>query len=387
MKNLLDPRQVKMMIPYFFLALAIIVAFRVISEFRMFIDLAVRIWEIFVPFFYGFLLAYILSIPAGALQKLISKSKNRVVNKRKKGISIISVYLLFFFSIYLLANLVVPHISSSIELFVENSQSYYDSLVQFVGYINDLNILNEPINVDTLFSDLIMSIAPLVDTSLPFDAIFGVTATLFRGFLALVSSIYILFEKDKFKAFVSRIVGLIFSVATASTILKYSTKANHYFKRYIYTQTIDGCILGTAVGIVLYIAGSPFALTLGVILGIINYIPYFGSIVGTIIAIIIVLISQGPTIALIVGIILIILQQLDGNVLQPFLMGDSFKMSPLLIIISITVGGAFAGVLGMIAAIPIVAILRDTLTDLIAYLEQKQREKTENGEDEFNGFS
>jgi len=375
MKNLLDPRQVKMMIPYFFLALAVIIAFKIVSEFRMFIDFAIRIWEIFVPFFYGFLLAYILSIPAGALQKLIGRCNVEFVKKRKKALGIISVYLLFFFLIYLLANLIIPHISASIELFVENSQSYYESLIQFIGSINDLNILNEPINVDTLFSDLIVAIAPFVDVSLPFDAIFGVTTTLFRGFLALVSSIYILFEKDKFKAFVSRVIGLIFSIATASTILKYSTKANQYFKRYVYTQTIDGCILGTAVGVVLAIAGSPFALTLGVILGIINYIPYFGSIVGTIIAIIIVLISQGPTTALVVGIILIIIQQLDGNVLQPALMGDSFKMSPLLIIISITVGGAFAGVLGMIAAIPIVAILRDTLTDLFAYLEQKQKNK------------
>lgn len=386
MKNLLDPRQIKMMIPYFFLALAIIVAFRVVSEFRIFIALGLRIWEIFVPFFYGFLLAYILSMPVSALQKLIGKCRVEFILKRKKGISIVSVYLLFIFLIYLLVNLVVPYISSSIELFIANSQSYYESFLSFIDYINDLNILNEPINVETLFSDLLAILAPLVDVSLPFDAIFGFTATLFRSFLAFVSSIYILFEKDKFKAFMSRVIGLIFSAFTAETILKYSTKANKYFKRYIYTQTIDGIILGTAVGIQLHLLGSPFALTLGIILGIINYIPYFGSIVGTIIAIVIVLLTQGPSIALIASITLIITQQLDGNVLQPKLMGESFKMSPLLIIISITVGGAFAGVFGMIAAIPIVAILRDTLTDFFAYLENKKQNEMRERDDEHYGL-
>jgi len=383
MRNLLDPRQVKMMIPYFFLALAIIVAFRVVSEIRIFIAFGVRIWEIFVPFFYGFLLAYILSMPVSALQKLIGKCNVKFFQKRKKGISIIIVYLLFIFSIYLLVNLVVPHISASIEFFIANSQNFYDNFLRFIDDINALNVLNEPINVDTLFSDLLAAISPLLDASLPFDAIFGFTATLFRSFLAFVSSIYILLEKEKFKAFMSRVIGLIFSVFTAETILEYSSKANRYFKRYIYTQTIDGIILGTAVGVQLALFGSPFALTLGIILGIINYIPYFGSIVGTIIAVFIVLITQGPTTALLASITLIITQQLDGNVLQPKLMGESFKMSPLLIIISITVGGAFAGVFGMIAAIPIVAILRDTLTDLFAYLERK---KQQGQEDNHHGF-
>jgi len=372
MKNLLDPRQVKMMLPYFFLALAVIIAYRLVSEFQMFVDFGRRIWDIIVPFFYGFLLAYILSIPAGALQKLIGKCKITSINKRRKAISIVSVYLLSIFLVYLLLNLVIPYIYSSIALFIANSQSYYESLLQFIDYINNLNILNEPINVDALLGDLLASLGTVVDLSLPFDAIFGFTTTLFRGFLALISSIYILFEKDKFKAFLSRLVGIIFSYNVASAILKYSNKTNNYFKRYIYTQTIDGCILGTIVGITLHFLGSPFALTLGIFLGVINYIPYFGSIVGTLVAVIIVLITQGAGTALIAGIILIIIQQLDGNVLQPKLMGESFKMSPLLIIISITAGGAFAGVLGMIAAIPIVAVLRDTLVDFFAYLESKR---------------
>jgi len=377
MRNLMDPRQVKMMLPYFFLAVAVIIAHRLVSEFSLIANFVLRIWGIFVPFFHGFLLAYILSIPSGALQKLIGRCNVKFIQKKKKALSIVCTYLVFLFLVYLLLNLVIPYIYSSIALFVENSQMYYDRFLQIVDDINNMNILNEPIVISAVWADLINEIGMSMDWSLPFEAIFGVTTTLFRGFLAFVSSIYILFEKDKFKVFLSRLISVIFSFNAAGIILEYSTRANKYFKRYIYTQTIDGFILGTVVGIQLFILGSPFALTLGIFLGVINYIPYFGSIIGTLIAVVIVLLTQGAGTALIAGIILIITQQLDGNVLQPKLMGESFKMSPLLIIVSITVGGAFAGVLGMIAAIPIVAILRDTMSDLFVYLEQKKLKNKE----------
>jgi predicted PurR-regulated permease PerM len=110
-------------------------------------------------------------------------------------------------------------------------------------------------------------------------------------------------------------------------------------------------------------------------LGILNYVPYFGSIIGSIIAIIIVTFTQGLTPGIITAVVLLITQQIDGNIIQPKLMGGSFSMSPLLIIISVTVGGAFAGILGMIIAIPIVAVLKDALEDLINYREQQQQKQ------------
>ncbi|MCL2565863.1 MAG: AI-2E family transporter [Defluviitaleaceae bacterium] len=383
MRKLLSPMQIKMMLPYFFLALAVIISFQIISDLSgqesMIIGFIGRVWGIISPFFYGFLLAYILSIPAAGFQKLIGRSKIKFLVKRKKAISIFIVYIGFFSLIYLLLDLVIPYIVDSVALFIANSQSYYERILEFIDQINYMNFLNEPIYVETILSDWFAELGALglEDLARPFDAIFGLTATLFRGFLAFISSIYILFEKDKFKAFLCRIIGLFSSNENYNIILKYSHKINSYFKRYIYTQTIDGCILGTAVGFQLYLLGSPFALTLGILLGIVNYIPYFGSIVGTLVAVIVVAFTQGAGAALVASITLIVTQQLDANVLQPRLMGESFKLSPLLVIISITIGGAFAGMLGMIAAIPIVAVLRDILDDIFAYLEAKKAGKHE----------
>jgi len=374
MKNLLSPTQIKMMLPYFFLALAVIISYKLLTELQVIIDFALRIWGIISPFFYGFLLAYILNIPAGGFERLMGRSKIGFINSKRKALSILSVYLSFFFLLYLLLNLVIPYIVNSIALFIANSQIYYERVLQFIDYINYIDFLNDPIEIDGIVADMFAEIRAIgfVDLMRPFDAIF---AALFSTFLAFISSVYVLFEKDKFKIFLRRVVGLVFPSDISIVVITYSKKINRYFKRYIYTQTIDGFILGTIVGIQLYILGSPFALTLGILLGFVNYIPYFGSIFGTIVAIIVVAFTQGFGPALIASITLIITQQLDANVLQPRLLGETFKMSPLLVIISITIGGAFAGILGMIAAIPIVAVLRDILEDIFAHLEDKKLRK------------
>ena len=133
--------------------------------------------------------------------------------------------------------------------------------------------------------------------------------------------------------------------------------------------------------ILLTIIGSPYALFLGLLLGVMNFIPYFGSIVATIIAVIVVWMTQGTAMGIVSLIILLITQQLDANVLQPRLYGTSLKLSPLLVIISVTVGGAVGGliggaiggsIMGMIVAIPCVKVLMNILDDVISYREEKK---------------
>jgi predicted PurR-regulated permease PerM len=122
---------------------------------------------------------------------------------------------------------------------------------------------------------------------------------------------------------------------------------------------------------------SPFALVLGVMLGIVNYIPYFGSIFGTMLAVLIVTFTQGIQMGLIALAVLLVTQQIDANIIQPKLMGESFKLSPLLVIVSITVGGNLFGIFGMIIAIPIVKVLADAVEEILKNHEKRKSKKTE----------
>lgn len=379
-----DTKQFRSLFPYFILALAVIVAFRVVSELSFIADIIAQTWRLISPFFYGFLLAYIINIPRGGIQRLLEKTKIKFIVKRKKALSIFLAFLIFVIILVLILDLIIPAIFNSIAFFFANIEVYYQSILDLVEYVNNLDILGFHISpewisgpleewIDNLrIQDIIQNFG--LET---LNALIAFSTAIFRGFLTFISSIYILFEKEKFKAFFFRLLRAFTSPTVCDTIMEYAGKLNKNFKQYIYTQTIDGLILGTIVTIQLYFLGSPYFLILGIMLGIINYIPYFGSIIGSIVAIIVVAFTQGLPRGAIAAVILLVTQQIDGNIIQPKLMGGSFSLSPLLVIMSITVGGALAGILGMIAAIPIVAVLKDMLDSVTVYYEQQKLEKSD----------
>ena len=384
MANPLNSKKLKSLLPYFFLALAVIIAFKVVSEIGFFMGIASRIWGIVTPFFYGFMLAYIINIPCGGIGRLLEKSKIGFIVKRKQILSILLVLIIFILILALMLHLIIPAIYDSIRLFIANFQTHYENTMRIIDRINNLELFGIHISLDRIASRITDAFGAfsIEDILSPLNAVIGVGTAIFSGFIAFISSIYILIEKDKFKAYAHRLLKAFTSAWLYDATITYASKLNHNFRQYIFTQTIDGLILGTLVAIQLYILGSPYFLVLGIILGILNYIPYFGSIVGSIIAIAVVMFTQGLGIGTIAAVTLLITQQIDGNIIQPKLMGGSFSLSPLLIIVSITIGGALYGILGMIVAIPIVALLKEMLENIILYREQKKLEKLEGASEE-----
>jgi predicted PurR-regulated permease PerM len=371
MTNPFRGKGLRPLLPYFILAVAIIVAYMAIGEIGFFFRAAGRMWRIITPFFYGFILAYIVNIPYSGIKNMIGKIKWKFLSKRKKPLGIIVTLLLFAVLLFLVIYLIVPAIYRSVTLFVASFPAYYESALQFIGYINSLDFFGIYIDVDdilALLRDRIQGFST-EDVMSSLSALMVVPSAVFTAFLTFITSVYVMVEKHKFKAFLSKLVTAFLPASLSGTVLKYTGRINQNFKQYIRVQTIDGLILGTIVTIELFILRSPYALLLGIMLGIVNYIPYFGSIFGSLVAVIVVGFTQGFPMAVIAAIVLLITQQIDGNIIQPKLMGSSFSLSPLLVIISVTIGGAFAGVFGMIIAIPIVAVLKDILDNIIAHRE------------------
>ena len=373
--RILKSEEFKKLLPYLMLAIAIIIAFRVISEIAFFANILGSAWRIISPFVNGFILAFVLNIPRNGLQRLYGKVNNGFFQKRQRGISIISVYLLMFLLIFLFVILVFPRISESVTFFIANFQTYYDAVSGFIGSVSqfigfDLQELT-PITIDP---ENIMSVFQNFDiASFLLNMVTNVSMAVFRGLLAFVTSLYALFEQESLKKYVRKMFDALTPKSFNNSIFKFAGMLSHNFKQYIYTQTLDSLIIGTITTIALFIMRSPFALVLGLMLGLFNYIPYFGSIVATIVAVLVVAATQGMTMGIIAAIVLLVCQQLDANFIQPKLMSGSFSLSPLLVIISITVGGALWGVFGMIAAIPVVAFLKDLLDSLIERNAEKKQ--------------
>jgi len=367
-------------VPYFVLAVAIIIAFHVVAEIGIFLNFLASVWETINPFFTGLVLAYILNMPCSGIQRLLKRTNNPIIIKRSRPIAVLILMIIVVSLIVLSLNLIIPALIRNITQFVNEFDTHLQGLQNAVAWVNSLNLPDfiQPLDLEdggfSMIQEFVEDFDPAAITTSIIAGFGGAAAGLFRTFLAVVSSIYLLIEMERLHAFTQRLLSAVFSPKNKDMIMKYCGKLNFNFRRYIYVQTIDGLILGSLMTITLLIFRSPFALVLGLMLGIVNYIPYFGSIFGTAVAVIVVAFTQGLGTAAVAAIIMFALQQLDGNVIQPKLMGGSFSLSPLLVIISVTVGGVVAGVLGMLVAIPNVAVLKDILDGFIEDREAKKLE-------------
>ena len=128
---------------------------------------------------------------------------------------------------------------------------------------------------------------------------------------------------------------------------------------------LDGIIVGILTTIAMSILGVKYAVVLGIMIGVFNMIPYFGAIIAIIIATVITFITGGLSQAVWMVIITTILQQIDANIINPKIVGESLKISPLLVIFAVTVGGAYFGILGMFLAVPVVAVVKVIVVDYI----------------------
>jgi predicted PurR-regulated permease PerM len=275
-----------------------------------------------------------------------------------------------------MANLIFPRIYDSITDFVIFLPTLLDQVESYIEYhlvaMGQSYSFNFDSVVESFSLDELLQNIYLPDIAIAFNTILSLSAFVFRIALALISSIYFMMEGAKIVAFIRRVLEIATSSKTVNNVLKYGRSINSYFKLYIRCQVLDAVILGTVMTIIMSIMGINYAFTLGPLLGFANLIPYFGSIIGTVIAIVVIFFTEGVTMGIISMIVLIVVQQIDANVIFPRLLGNSMKISPLLVIIGITIGNFFYGVIGMIMAIPIVTVLQNIITDILNYYEARK---------------
>ena len=208
-----------------------------------------------------------------------------------------------------------------------------------------------------------------------FRSINAVTG-LFDVVVAVIVSVYILAERVQIINSIKKLAEAIFKEKTYKNLGKYFDNSNEIFFKFIASQFLDAVIVGILVTIAMSIMGIKFAPLLGFFIGLFNMIPYIGAIIAVGISALITLITGGLSQAIWMLIVVIILQQIDANIINPKIIGQSLKISPLLVIFAITVGGAYFGILGMFLAVPAIAVVRILVEDYIDYkLVTKKIEK------------
>ncbi|MBQ6530105.1 MAG: AI-2E family transporter, partial [Clostridia bacterium] len=210
------------------------------------------------------------------------------------------------------------------------------------------------------------------------------TSGFFSGFVAFIASIYMLLDKARLQALFIRILNSFFKEKTVAAITEHAKRMNEVFTNYIYSRLSCSIIMAVICSVVLSIMGVKYALILGVFIGAMDMIPYFGSIISSVIAIIITFITGGFWLGVWTAVALLVLQQFDGNILGPKIMGDSLEIRPFWIIFAISVGGSLFGFVGMLISVPIFAIIRIVISDYISTRERRIKDAEQASEETNN---
>ena len=258
----------------------------------------------------------------------------------------------------------------SVEDLINNIQSYYELAIQKYNDLPEDSFLKGEVVKDAIQGIQNIDIKQYfqVDKILAYigSAIQAVTG-IFDIFVAVVVSIYILSERTQIIRFLKKFMSAILKERVYRNLDKYFDNSNQIFFKFIVSQFLDAVIVGILVTIAMTIMGIKYAPLLGFLIGLFNMIPYIGAIIAVGIAGIITLITGGISQTIWMLIVVIILQQIDANIINPKIVGQSLKISPLFVLFSITVGGAYFGILGMFLAVPVTAVIKILLEDYIRY--------------------
>lgn len=364
---------------WFTFAVAVIFVYKTLDNFNDISAWVGKLISILMPFFMGILLAYLFYIPCRQIEKLFRKIKPKFINKRARGLSVITVYIIAILVLIIVINILIPALSKSIMDLANNLPGYYQSAINFVNEMPDDWVIKKE-SVQKIISNLqeidITTIISLENISDYINGVIGVANTIFSVFVSLIMSVYILLERGEILKFIKKLARALFKEETCKALDNYFIKGNGIFFKFISSQIIDAIIVGIIVSIAMWILGVKYWVLLGFMIGLFNIIPYFGAIVAVAIATIITVFTGGFTKALWMLIVVVILQQLDANVINPKIIGNALKLSPILVVFSVTVFGAYYGVLGMFLAVPIIALIKILVNDFIEHrIKDKERKK------------
>ena len=258
----------------------------------------------------------------------------------------------------------------SLEMLVTNINTYLanskDMLINLTGnseamttFINEnFSKLGKFVNswIDNIvFEDMLTMIS---------NSIFSVLKVLYNLIIGYIISIYVLFDKEKFKAQIKKLLYTFFDNETINIILENVRYTDRVFGGFFTGKLIDSLIIGILCFIAMLILDMPYALVVAMIVGITNIIPYFGPFIGAVpSAFLIFLVSPGKSIVFLIFIL--ILQQFDGNILGPKILGSKTGLSSFWVLFSLIIFGGLFGMVGMIIGVPIFSILYSFVNGLV----------------------
>ena len=378
---------------YAFLVIAAAITFFfVISEHSVVGRMAGTFFGLMTPFIYGAALAYVLNPVLNWLEKKVFPKVfgDRVSKRSRRGLGVLLTFLFGCAVVALFLAVLIPQIIESID---NLAQSIYAFLPQAQNFLNDLIAqygTNEML-VDVLsmlgvdISDPSMALQRFATRSytfltqvLPnlFGGVMRFTSGLLDVVVGIIIAIYLLLSKEVFYAQVKKLLFAFFPRRVAQATLNLTHDSNAIFCGFISGKILDSAIIGVLCFIGCSILQMPYTVLVSFIVGVTNVIPYFGPFIGAIPSIFIIMIAD-PLKSLVFAVFVLILQQLDGNIIGPKILGDSTGLSAFWVIFAVTFFGGLFGFVGMLIGVPTFAVIYALVRNFAEFKLGKKGLKTQ----------
>ncbi len=341
-----------------------------------------KLVRILAPFIWGLVICYLLSPLMRGLEnrlflplcrRLYRKNKKNDGKKLARALAVLFSEIVLVLVLVALIYLILPQMINSIQTLVSNSNTYANNLSNWLeDLLRDQPAIEEYVsgqlgninaNLGNWLETKILPRLGNIVTSVT-SGVYGVALSIYNLIIGIIVSIYLLSDKEGFLAAIKRLSYTVFSVEMAEKLRQGVRFLDRTFMGFLSGKLLDSLIIGIICYIVCSVLRMPYTLLISVIVGVTNIIPFFGPLIGAIPSALILLMVD-PTKCLIFIIFVVILQQIDGNIIGPRILGNSTGITGFWVIFSIIVGGGLFGFWGLLLGVPVFVVIYTLVTNLI----------------------
>ncbi|MBR0479165.1 MAG: AI-2E family transporter [Solobacterium sp.] len=354
----------------------VVLFFYILKYFSGFARIASVLKSTFMPFLTGGFIAFML-LPLRNRVENIWLYRANLKKEHKRFIAVAVCLIVFLAGIAIVLMLMLPQLIESSSTLVDNMGTYVDTIEELYHRINSSS-QNSPV-AEMIFDGLAAasqkaseSFTSLLSGLLSYSVHF--ISGVFRFFVAVIISVYLLADSERFAAQTKDVIRAMFSPGRTKYIMHVGRLTRQMLNSFVFGKAIDSLIVGLICGVFTFLTRMPYALLLSFIIGLTNLIPVFGPFIGAIPSIFILLFIS-PWKALEFAVFILILQQIDGNIIGPRILGDSMGLPALWIMFAIMIGGGFFGVPGMFFGVPVFAVIYVLIKEKVhRTLKEKEKE-------------
>ncbi len=365
-ENFLNKENMKKILLLCFLVILMFVA---IENIGTLFTILGKVIDLIFPFILGGCIAFVFNVPMKKIEGELFKKNPSF--KGKRAISYILSLLIVLLVLGLATFVIVPELIDTIRQLTEQLPDFIKQVQEFFTEFRNKNpeIANFTKDIDLDYEGIYKkAVSVLTGASGVLSSTVGVVSSIVSGFatffIAFAFSIYILFRKEELARQFKKVLYATFSEKVVGKFIDICELSNRTFSSFITGQCLEACILGLMFFVTMSIFGMPYTILISVLISLTALIPIFGAFIGCAVGAILILI-QSPKQALIFVIMFLVLQQIEGNLIYPHVVGGSVGLPSIWVLVAITIGGDLMGVAGMLIFIPLCSVLYSLFRDFI----------------------